>query len=485
MSKLKRESEHDTQKIRIFAHEKHHKDAHRKKTQRMDTNTNEVTVFAVTGISHTVGRGATRDEQKATAHEFIVKHLPIGKKLLLMDEPTNPQDPGKAVAVFIDDTTKVGYVSHNLLDDVRPLLDEDGQCDAVVTGYIREITLIAEIPRRAPEERIRQRERKLPEYPFEESLRMNFSMEEQSLQAVAPRLSKMKPDAENIDRFIEMVEHYMPFARFAICHEDGLWRCKILNSLRKAAKLEVKPEQREKLEALRNELSEIEGDMTTQDDHPKQRQMKEQLEKLAASADKDLLFARFEEYLNDNGCSTEDELAKLKAWFKAMPRVKLRNYHNPSEMAEVLYYLKVSRKELYDIYSAIIILQHFEAEEDTKPDVRDKVKAYVMKLTDLLSDDWDEQLYSELWDEVLELPLIQKEIHKIGKQRDTKFNRILVAHIINIMSSKGVFKPGTPFTKMAEILEGNKDHAVKGNLYETIQDRNLRKTIENIILEKI
>ena len=440
--------------------------------------------FEVTGITYQIGRGLPREEATTAANRFIKENLKPGTPLLLVAEPTNTHDEN-AIAVYLDYTRQIGYVKGSCCLEVKPLLDEDGQCGAVVTGDDDWITLFIEIPDVPQAAPTVTKPRVLPVNPLEEVLRMNFTDEERALQAVAPRLSKLVPTEQNADTLLAMTERYLPLSHLSICYEDNLWRDHILKNLRKATRLNLAPELENALEQQRDKLADIEGDQTRTSDRPKLKLMEAQLEKLTAMAEtEDGLIANFEYHIVTSGHSVKEELDKLEGWFRGMPKLKLRDYHNHDKLSEELSYLRVSRKELYEVYASIILLKKYaHVDGSTNQDFSD-IKEYVGRVKNLLSADWSEEAYKELWNDVLALPSVKAIAKKIGKQKNTTFNRNLIANILHTMMDKGVFGVKTTNQAMAEALEGTKDHSVRDAVGKSPEDKAMKSAIENLIAKR-
>ena len=440
--------------------------------------------FEVTGISYQIGRGLPREEATAAAHWFILENLKPGTPLLLVAEPTNTHDEN-AIGVYLNYTQQIGYVKGTCCLEVKPLLDEDGQCDAVVTGDDGWITLFIEIPDVPQVAPTVTKPRVLPVNPLDEVLRINFTDEERSLQAVAPRLSKLVPTEQNAAMLLAMTERYMPLSHLSICYDDNLWRDHILKNLRKATRLKLEPELKNALEQQRDLLADVESDQTRTCDRPKLKLMEAQLEKLAAMAEtEDGLIANFEYHIATSGHSVKDELAKLEGWFRAMPKLKLRDYHNYDKLSEGLCYQRVSRKELYEVYASIIILNRYAQENGaTNQDFAD-IKAYVGRVKSLLSAEWTAEAYEKLWDDVLALPSVNAIAKKVGKQQGTTFNRNLIANILHTMMDKGVFCVKATNQAMAEALEGTKNHSVRDAVGKSPEDRAMKSAIEKLITDR-
>ena len=208
----------------------------------------------------------------------------------------------------------------------------------------------------------------------------------------------------------------------------------------------------------------------------------EQLRTLAEGEDG--LFADFEYHIATSGRSVKDETARLEQWFRDMPQLKLRDWRNHERLAESLSYLRVSRKELYEVFAAMLVLERYTREEQPEGEDFAAIKTYVGRAKPLLAADWTEQAYLELWDEVLALPGVKTMADKKGRQKNTTFNRNLIANILHTMANGGVFAAGTTNQAMAETLEGTKDHSVREAVGNAPKDRVIKSSIEKLIAAK-
>ncbi|SHK60763.1 HIRAN domain-containing protein [Xylanibacter ruminicola] len=442
-----------------------------------------MTEFEVTGITYQIGRGLPREEAKAAANKFIMS-LKAGTPLILVAEPNNAHDEN-AIAVYINYTQHIGYIKSTSCLEVKPLLDEDGQCNALVSGNDGNITMFITIPDvQDPPITTRTHKRVLPANPLPEVLCMDYTEQEKALQVVAPRLSKMKPTVENIPTLLTMVQSYMPLASLSLCYEDYYWRDHILRNLRSACKLNLEPELKQKLTEIRNKLSDIEGDMTRSVDHPKFKLMERQLEQLRTLAQSnDGLIAKFDKHIATSGSTVKEELKKLTDWFKSMPRLMLRDYQNHEKLAECLGYQHVSRKELYEVYAAIIIIEMYTRVSDESTDDFNDILEYTGRVKGMLAASWTTERYDALWDAILSIPAVKWQAKKVGKQQNTTFNRNLIANILHTMIDKHVFAPSASNQTICEALEGTKDHSVRSALGTALKDKALKTDIERLIEE--
>ncbi|MCR5242192.1 MAG: HIRAN domain-containing protein [Prevotella sp.] len=311
--------------------------------------------YEVTGIRWQMGDGLTMEQRTQKAEEFI-RPLKVGTPLILAAEPDNPKDC-EAIAVYMDYTRRVGYIKHESCKEVKPLLDSDGQCDAVVSGNDGHVTFFVEIPN-APEVIVSPVEttRRLPECPLPQGIGLAFSDEERALQVVAPRLVKQEVSADTAGNLLKLSELYIPLSRLSFCREDNFWRDHVLKLLRKACKLELPQDEKERLEQLYQQLRETEGDFHFTDEHLQQQLFDQQLDVLRKQAEgKDGLFAKYEKYIE----SQPDIIGSLVKWFGNMPHAELCNYKEHGCLAQRLNYIGVSRQELYEVYAVILLLDKY------------------------------------------------------------------------------------------------------------------------------
>jgi hypothetical protein len=318
--------------------------------------------YEVTGVRYQMGDNMTFEERTQAA-EVFVKTLQNGEPMILAAEPDNPKDC-EAIAVYKDFTRRVGYIKHESCKDIKPLLDAMGQCDAVVSGNDGHITFYVEIPN-APERVVlpTPRARVLPESPLPQGISLTSSEEERSLQIVAPRIAQMELTADNIGVLLSMVEHYMPLSAVSLSYEDDHWRDRVHLQLRKAARMKLPDEQKQRVKQLYDQLHNIIGDFHRTHEHPQQQVFERQIANLREQTH---LFEKFEKYVAVSKDGLSVVIDRLRAWFEEMPRVELRDPQDHGMLAETLSYMGVSRRELYDVYAAVLLLEKYGNETDCK-----------------------------------------------------------------------------------------------------------------------
>lgn len=97
------------------------------------------------------------------------------------------------------------------------------------------------------------------------------------------------------------------------------------------------------------------------------------------------------------------------------------------------------------------------------------------------------QGYEKMWEEILDLPEVEAKICHIGKQKDTDFNRDLVANILYYLRKRKiyrvVYKDNINGAALAEALEGDKDHSVKHALRDD-PPKDVQKALDDYFAKK-
>ena len=134
--------------------------------------------------------------------------------------------------------------------------------------------------------------------------------------------------------------------------------------------------------------------------------------------------------------------------------------------------------------------QHFQGDQkpvnsdaNQKP-VKEAIMDYLWRLKPVIREQYL-SVYDEIWDGILELHEVKMQIYQKGKQRDTTFNRNLLAQIIHQVSDR-LYLPTANTVKMAEYLEPEKgmEHSVRQKLGESPEKTN-KKAVDEYMKSKI
>ena len=325
-------------------------------------------VYTVTGIRYQLGKNLPDDEKTAAAELFLAK-LKVGQKVVLVAEPDNPAD-AKAIAAYID-YKRIGYIVHENIDEVSKLLDGNGQCDAVVERTDGHVTFFISIPG-APDETSQtiERPRLLPDSPLGENVRLPYSSDENTLQLLATRLIKMEISKDNLHEIIQLATRYLPFRMLSICYDDTLWRDKISKILYRILSgscllLSLKEKEREKVENIYVMVSRAIGDMRSTKEPWAGQVFVEHLNRLRndKSINRYLYEKYCDEFLDGRDFADADkesvtkEYNRLCAWLKDMKWKQMRNPEDLQAMGKKVNSLGLSRQELYDLYSVLLIIE--------------------------------------------------------------------------------------------------------------------------------
>ena len=118
------------------------------------------------------------------------------------------------------------------------------------------------------------------------------------------------------------------------------------------------------------------------------------------------------------------------------------------------------------------------------PPAKEAIMDYVGRLKPVVREAYLD-CYDQLWQGILELKEVRMQVYDCGKQKDTKFNRNLVAQIIHQMAST-IYVPTANTVKMAQYLEPSKgsDHPVRQKLGE-VPEKNIRKSVDDYLKQHI
>ncbi len=111
--------------------------------------------------------------------------------------------------------------------------------------------------------------------------------------------------------------------------------------------------------------------------------------------------------------------------------------------------------------------------------LKSEIMTYVSRIKQYVANEWKNR-YETTWRSVLDIPEVKSIVFSPGKQKDTLFNRNLVANIIYIMCNAG-FYTDTNATALTIALEGDKEHSVRGQLAKEPADELLVKHVKALL----
>lgn len=442
------------------------------------------TPYTIVGLTHTLFEHITpREAQTDAVERFVKENVEPGiTTLTLTNEPDNPKDTGAIAAYLLrDEYQKIGYLTHKLCETVKPLMDSSGQYEVKVVGWDGHITLYVDIPN-APkfDPKALDEKRVLPENPLKDVLRMAYSEDERLGQMLANKLLKLESTVENAGMILCLARQYVPLSQHSICYEDSLFRHHILDLLNRTREQEVDDSTRKGLDEQRQALTQVISDQATIGNRPMLKVMKAQMEEIRKQEEMGgIVLERFADYLKGSKNSEDEELEKLRDWFRSMPDPRLFDWRDYDNLSEGICYKRVPRKELYEVYASILVLEEYTQAPSAIPDFN-PIREYVGQLKGILSSPWSEgERYMQLWDSVLQLPCVNSKVMDKGKQKGTTFNRNLVANILHLMMDRGMFTT-TKASKLAEMLEKDANHSVRSSL-GSMPDRQIKDAVTGII----
>ena len=329
-----------------------------------------MTEFTITGIRFQMGDHLSFDEATEAAKQFVAG-LKRGQQVMLVAEPENPIDQN-AIAAYID-YERIGYIDKEETEELHPLLDENHQCDAIVERTDGHVTVFISIPGATENTKTQtSRHRILPESPFGDSVYMPYTKAESKLQLIASRLSGIDINKENLQEIIRLAEHYVQLLKISICHEDILWMNKIAKKLNEVCMshqaLGMSEAETENISNIYNKVREAVGDMHRTVEHWPERVFADHLERLRKDESINChLYRKYcDAFLSGKTFSEVDktkvaeEHQRLCNWLKGMKWSELRNPQDLQAMGLKVNYLKLSRRELYDLYSVLLLIEQLK-----------------------------------------------------------------------------------------------------------------------------
>ena len=167
------------------------------------------------------------------------------------------------------------------------------------------------------------------------------------------------------------------------------------------------------------------------------------------------LFHLYERSLKGEPAETE----RLAGWFKEMPDARLYDYHDHKVLVRTLNYLRITRRELYDVYAALLLIGRYGGEQIVQTDEPEEKNTYapMKNLEMLLKGDWfmkcrTDGKYNAKWISGFVEALGQSEwIDGIADEWSEKDKRkMLLCQIVGVLKDAGVLRGS--YTKLAKAI---------------------------------
>lgn len=117
--------------------------------------------------------------------------------------------------------------------------------------------------------------------------------------------------------------------------------------------------------------------------------------------------------------------------------------------------------------------------DDEREHLKSEIMTYVSRIKQYVAKEWKNR-YETTWRSVLDDSEVESLVFGPGKQKNTLFNRNLVANIIYIMCNAG-FYAETNATTLAYALEGDKEHSVRQQLAKEPANERLVKHVKALL----
>ena len=102
-------------------------------------------------------------------------------------------------------------------------------------------------------------------------------------------------------------------------------------------------------------------------------------------------------------------------------------------------------------------------EEIDRSSIRTEILNYVSRVRPLVHPDKRDR-YMKMWEGILELDAVRPFVYKTGKQKQTNFNRKLIANILHHLDTRHIYKDPYKASDLALALEGDYEKSVRGEL---------------------
>ena len=95
--------------------------------------------------------------------------------------------------------------------------------------------------------------------------------------------------------------------------------------------------------------------------------------------------------------------------------------------------------------------------------IRKEILIYVSRIRPLVAPDKKDK-FQKMWEGILDLEAVNSSVYKTGKQKETNFNRKLIANIIHHLDSRKMYAKPYKASDFAMALEKDSGKSVRGEL---------------------
>jgi hypothetical protein len=95
--------------------------------------------------------------------------------------------------------------------------------------------------------------------------------------------------------------------------------------------------------------------------------------------------------------------------------------------------------------------------------IRKEILIYVSRIRPLVAPDKKDK-FQKMWEGILDLEAVKSSVYKTGKQKETNFNRKLIANIIHHLDSRKMYAKPYKASDFAMALEKDSGKSVRGEL---------------------
>lgn len=95
--------------------------------------------------------------------------------------------------------------------------------------------------------------------------------------------------------------------------------------------------------------------------------------------------------------------------------------------------------------------------------IRKEILIYVSRIRPLVAPDKKDK-FQKMWEGILDLEAVKSSVYRTGKQKETNFNRKLIANIIHHLDSRKMYAKPYKASDFAKALEQDSEKSVRGEL---------------------